>query len=125
MRFTSQEELLIVEFCNEHKHILDGNSSRPDVQKKKKEKWEEFVNQLNALNPTAARRTVEEVKKKWQNMKLKSKEKNAANKREIMKTGGGSSKAMLLSAAEELILTNLGDTPQFSGICGGIETEDE
>ena len=121
MRFTANEEVIIAQFCEDNERILSGNCNRPDAQKLKKEKWEECARKLNAANQLF-QRTGEEVRKKWKNMKAKAKEKHVSRKRSMMETGGGPPPQIELTAAEEVIVTHLGDTPQFSGIPGRIES---
>lgn len=121
MRFLAEEEVAIAEFHEEHKHLLDGTCNKPEAQQRRRQLWSDLAKKLNALNPSA-NRTWDEVKKKWQNLKSKAKVKHTEEKRSLLATGGGPSSSVKFTAAEEVVISNLGTTPQFSGIPGGIES---
>ncbi len=121
MRFTTQEELRIAQFHSDNATVLDGTSNRPDAQKLKRDKWTELANKPNALNP-GQKRSAEDVRKKWQNLKGKAKNKHAERKRSIMATGGGPSTDVKMTDAEEVIVDELCRTPQFNRVTGGIES---
>jgi hypothetical protein len=69
MRFSHKEEVIVKQFCEENASILNRTSTRTDTQEQKREIWESLARKLNVLNPTVVR-SVNELRKKWQNMKF-------------------------------------------------------
>ncbi|XP_046585469.1 uncharacterized protein LOC124292433 [Haliotis rubra] len=67
------------------------------------------------------KRTVEEGKKQYANLKQRAKEKNDASRRP--KTGGGPKPASP-TMPEAAILETMGGRATLSGLAGGIDTED-
>ncbi|WAR12996.1 hypothetical protein MAR_027176 [Mya arenaria] len=82
--------------------------------KAKEAKWDEIVMEINSCGGTS--RTVEEVRKMYQNSKQRAKEKFFRSQ----KTGGGPRDQF--SACDNLLLDKLKDTNVLTGIAGGIMT---
>ncbi|XP_046561657.1 uncharacterized protein LOC124270667 [Haliotis rubra] len=85
----------------------------------KEEAWEEAMAALNAKS-SQIKRTVEEGKKQYANLKQRAKEKNDAIRRP--KTGGGPKPASP-TMPEAAILETMGGRATLSGLAGGIDTE--
>ena len=74
---------------NQQVRLGSGNSA--DKKKYKKQIWRDIVLKLNSAYGNG--RAVEDVKKKWTNLKLNAKSKIDASFREARKTRGGTNTA--------------------------------
>lgn len=119
MKFTKEEEIMIVDFYERKKDVIESSSKVADAQRRKREVWEECATLINSRSST--KKTPIECKKKWQNIKFKSKMSNAARKRSQNETGGGPPEKE--DPVVEKVIDMIGETPSFSGLPGGIESE--
>ncbi|XP_074660508.1 nuclear apoptosis-inducing factor 1-like [Tubulanus polymorphus] len=85
--YTTDETNLLVKLVNDNNAILSGAFSNTITAKRKREIWEEICSKVNAIG--VARRTVDEIKKKWKNIKGEAKKKFVKQNNLISKTGGG------------------------------------
>ncbi|XP_048246219.1 uncharacterized protein LOC124150122 [Haliotis rufescens] len=130
---TEEERILLIDNVNQIQHRLFGKFKGCGTQKGgkiKEQAWEEVVNALNAYDGLyfyfnrksgEVKRTVEEAKKQYANLKQRAKDKSDAIRRP--KTGGGP-KPVSPSFAETLIIENLQDRPTLQGLLDGFDTED-
>ncbi|XP_071119355.1 uncharacterized protein [Haliotis cracherodii] len=121
--WTEEERIVLIDNVNKIQHRLFGKFKGCGTQKGgkiKEQAWEEVVNALNAKSGEV-KRTVEEAKKQYANLKQRAKDKSDAIRRP--KTGGGP-KPVSPSFAETLIIENLQDRPTLQGLLDGFDTED-
>ena len=116
MSFTKAEELRLIELVRENDRKLFGTGLVANGASLRKEAWEDVTNILNSEN-SSAKRSVEQVKKKWHNLKSAAKKKNSEVNRSRLITGGGP-QAESLTNTEAAIVDFVGDTPSFSGLQG-------
>ena len=130
--WTKDEEYTLIEGVEFAGASLRGSGNSADINKKKKSLWLDILRKVNSIHGN--NRGVEEIRKKWNNLKLTSKSKFDASKREVNKTGGGTNSAGVLEEDDALILDAdksisnterisdmFKDTPAFSGISGTVD----
>ena len=66
--------------------ILRGSGNSADKNKRRKQIWKDIAAKLNSAHGNG--RAVEDIRKKWTNLKLNAKSKVDASFREVRKTGG-------------------------------------
>ncbi|XP_046561610.1 myb/SANT-like DNA-binding domain-containing protein 4 [Haliotis rubra] len=87
--------------------------------KMKEQAWMEIAETLN-MKSNFVKRTVEEVKKQYANIKQRAKDKADAIRRP--KTGGGP-KPPSPSLPEAMVLEDLADRPNLQGLVDGFDSE--
>ncbi|RZC39405.1 Myb DNA-bind 5 domain containing protein [Asbolus verrucosus] len=115
--FTSTEITIMVEEVERRRNVLFGPLKGPRLtQFHMYRAWEKVV---EAVAPVV--RGLAEIKKKIRDLKTRTKQKANAFKREARKTGGGENDAVPLSAAEQRVLSFIGNH-SIEGIEGGVDT---
>lgn len=99
--------------------LMKGSGAKGKLKETREREWQMIADKLNSLYDTK-RRTWEEVKKKYYNVKSRSKEKLDGVKRP--KTGGGPPLPPL-TQGEETFLRLADGEPHLSGLQGGIDTD--
>jgi len=118
-RFSEREIEILVSMVKEKNDVLFGKFSDVVSNGKKKEAWGNVVNAVNAVSFTV--RTMEELKKKWDDMKRGTKKRASAVKNDQMKTGGGRPDIPPLTSIEEDVVSILGEERVF-GLPSGLDT---
>lgn len=107
--FTQTELLALVEGVQNQRDIILGKFSDTVSNEKKKREWQTITNSVNAVSNSV--RTVDDIRKKWQDWASVVKGKEAKLKRERKKTGGGKIEEKdELSELEERVIEILGVT---------------
>lgn len=114
-KFTEAELDILVDGVVIYINIIQGRNSTPT---QKKSVWNSITNQINAITPY--NRSHVEVRKRWYDVKRRSKEKQARN-RQIVSSGGGPSQLEAYSSIEDRVLPLLLNE-QVDGVLGGIDT---
>ncbi|XP_050419538.2 myb/SANT-like DNA-binding domain-containing protein 4 [Patella vulgata] len=121
--WSNAEEMVLIEECTKREETLFGKikgcGALGKISKLKENGWQEVVDALNSQFITKKREIVE-VKKKYHNIKQRSKEKLDQMKRP--KTGGGPNPSY--TDAEDLLLNTMEGRPQIEGLSFGIDTDD-
>lgn len=99
-----EQEVLIEEMVCSHE-LLFGKKALRVPESRKRRIWLDIQEKVNAVGVT--QRTVEELRKRWYDMRQRSKEKVAARLAEANKTGGGTSTATDSTPHEELVESTL------------------
>ncbi|XP_068082569.1 myb/SANT-like DNA-binding domain-containing protein 3 [Anabrus simplex] len=86
--FTADEKVYIKELAFRYRDIIENKKSDVVSVSMKKKKWQEITDEFN-MNSQHTKRTAEQVRKCWENMKTKRKQELAQEKRQRMSTGGG------------------------------------
>uniref|UniRef100_A0A8W8NVY6 Myb/SANT-like DNA-binding domain-containing protein n=1 Tax=Magallana gigas TaxID=29159 RepID=A0A8W8NVY6_MAGGI len=113
MNWDPKEEVVLVKEVSKREQLLFGKLDGPGrTTTDKTNSWKEVMDLLNAGNVNS-QRTVPEIKKKYQNIKQKAKEKRST----ILhpRTGGGN-KPSSPNLSEQLLLDNLERSPSFCGL---------
>lgn len=87
--FSKAEEAILKDSYIEYREVIDGALSNRVTKKDKDMAWEKVKENVNASGAGVVR-SVEEVKKKFKNMKQRLKEKMAIERKSVSQTGGGS-----------------------------------
>ena len=111
---------------------MRGSGNCADINKKKKQLWINILTRVNSEHGNA--RSVDEIRKKWTNLKLAAKSKVDSSFREARKTGGGSNQTgiaeneeMMFVSAEKCLSNSdrvtdmFKDTPAFSGVLDAVD----
>ena len=101
--WTKKEECTLIECIEIAGDSIRGSGNTAEINKKKKALWIDIAGKVNSVH--ASNRVIEEVKKKWNNLKLAAKSKVNASHREASRTGGGSNSAGVVEDVESLILS--------------------
>ncbi|XP_061682462.1 uncharacterized protein LOC133504335 [Syngnathoides biaculeatus] len=96
MKFGARELAVLVEEAN--KHIGELQERNLNISRRNAI-WETICKKVNSVGKT--RRTPDEVKKRWQDIRRRTKEKMSQNKTAANKTAGGPAEDVPLSAIEE------------------------
>ena len=81
--------------------------------------WNAVLDCVNAVAPV--RRSLEDIKNKFRDLKHRTKQKAITFKREARKTGGGENEAPPLSDVDLKVVSFIGEE-SIEGIHGGIDT---
>lgn len=111
----------LIEKYEEKIGILKNKEKTADINKKKKNAWEEITNSVNALDGKSCR-TVSQVKTRYKNMYNRAKQKLSRIRSHSTTTGGGSPFAVKLTPTEQKIADLFGESPTFKGIPGSRES---
>ena len=130
--WTKEEESTLINEIESAGEILRGSGNSADINKKKRQLWKDIAAKVNSLHNN--NRAVDDIRKKWNNLKLAAKTKVNASFREERKTGGVSNTSGIVDDEEMLILAadnNLTKSdriremfetsPAFCGISGAID----
>ncbi|XP_078310027.1 uncharacterized protein LOC144618183 isoform X2 [Crassostrea virginica] len=119
--WSSEEEVVLVEEIGKREGILFGKMKGDGcikIGEIRNRGWQEVADVLNARF-SSQKREAQDVKKKYYNIKQRSKEKLDQIKRP--KTGGG--KPVQLTSAEDLFLLGMEGRPQIEGLPFGVDTD--
>ena len=119
--FTENEIKKIVDGVDEHQKVLLSKFSERVTNTKKHASWKDIPSRVNA--GSQCNRTVDDVKKKWEDVKSKTQKRATLVKKDKQKTGGGSLSVPSLTEIEEKVVGIAGDT-WVPEIVGGIDTGD-
>ena len=115
--FTKTELLALVDAIEARRKFLFGPLQGPTLTQYHRDRaWEKVVEAVNAVA-----RTVNDIKKKFKDLKTRTKQKANAFKRSTKKTGGGENEETPLNEMEQKIISFIG-TESIEGIAGGIDT---
>ncbi|XP_061593274.1 myb-related transcription factor, partner of profilin-like isoform X2 [Cololabis saira] len=98
MKFAELELEILVEEANKHIHELQQRNLSIS---KRNAIWQKICDRINAVGKT--KRTADEVKRRWQDMRRRTKEKVAFNNTSATKTGGGPAEEMPLTSIEQQV----------------------
>ena len=132
--WTREEEYSLINEIESAGEILRESGNSADKNKRRKQIWRDIAAKLNSVHGNGS--AVEDIRKKWTNLKLNAKSKVDASFREARKTGEGTNTAghvenedMQILSADRSICADSADrvtemfqnTPAFSGISGAAE----
>ncbi|XP_069671018.1 myb/SANT-like DNA-binding domain-containing protein 3 [Periplaneta americana] len=85
--FTAEEKMYINELASRYQDVVENKKSDVVSVSAKRRKWTEIASEFN-LNSKHSKRTPQQIKKCWENMKTKRKLELAQEKRQRMSAGG-------------------------------------
>ncbi|XP_062602936.1 t-SNARE domain-containing protein 1-like [Saccostrea cucullata] len=118
-RFSEKEIDILVQGVKERSEIINSKFSDVVNNAKKKQSWIEIMEAVNAVS--FSRRTIDELKKKWDDLKRGTKKRASAVQRERTKTGGGKLKIVPLSSMEKEVVSVMGEERIF-GFSAAVDT---
>ena len=118
-KFTGKEVKVMVRKIQENSVTLFSRFSDTITLKKKKIAWMDVHRTVNATSMVS--RSVEEIKKKWDDIKRITKKRAIDVKNDVNKTGGGERLVEPLTETEEMVVSLIGEERIF-GITTGIDT---
>ncbi len=121
--FTETEVSAIVEEVGEKKDILFSSLNNLVTNKLKDDTWRGISAKVNALTPggVTSSRTAAEVRKKWQDLKNRTKAKECERKKKARTTAGGGKPPKDLTEQELQVLNIIGEVA-VNGIPQGVDT---
>ncbi|XP_076086463.1 uncharacterized protein LOC143057109 [Mytilus galloprovincialis] len=117
-RFSQKEVDVLIEKVRCQSDTLFSRFSDTLTNKKKKSAWMEVQNSVNATSMVY--RNVDEIKKKWDDVKRNTKKRAASVRRDRNLTGGGESCVEPLSSVEEAVVSLIGEEKIY-GISEGLD----
>lgn len=100
--FSDEECIIMVNLVKENEKIIECKKTDVTTIKDKENCWEKVTDMFNSESGVR-RRTCKELRMKYENIKRSLKRKIAANKMEVMRTGGGIPKVFVLTPSEEIV----------------------
>ena len=117
-KFLDNEVDILVSKIQEKSDVLFTRFSDTVSNKKKKMAWVEVQNSINATSLVP--RTLEEIKKKWDDIKRSTKKRAVEVKKDRTVTGGGSNEADPLTPMEEMVVSLIGEQKVY-GLAEGVD----
>lgn len=117
----SELDRFLIEKYEEKVGILKNKEKSADINRRKREAWQEITTAVNALDGKGSR-SVEQIKARYKNMYNRAKSKLSKMRRHASGTGGGSASTITLTATEQKIADLFGDSPTFKGILDARES---
>lgn len=118
-KFTEKEVDVMVRKIQENSVTLFSRFSDSITLKKKNIAWNDVHRTVNATSMVS--RSVEEIEKKWDDLKRIIKKRAIDVKKDLNKTGGGERLVEPLTETEEMVVSLIGEEKIF-GITTGIDT---
>lgn len=121
--FSKDEVLLMQEIIGkgDNLSLINGKFCSTLTNKKKHDLWDSIAKDVSNLGFCA--RSSQDCSNKWQNMKREAKECYTEEKLHMRGTGGGPKKAAM-ACSQVQVVDMLKDTASFSGIKGGLDTDE-
>ncbi|XP_064639460.1 nuclear apoptosis-inducing factor 1-like [Lineus longissimus] len=116
--FTAREVAILTQMVRQNASIMTSKFRNMTENDRKNELWTNIATSVNAVG--ICKRTSDEVKEKWRQLKAKAKSQQAKSKKEEKKTGGGP--AVALDMVSETIADIFKADPSWEGIKGGSES---
>jgi hypothetical protein len=117
-RFLDREVDVLVNKVHEKSNILFSKFSDTVSNKKKKTAWVEVQTSVNATSLVP--RSLEEIKKKWDDVKRTTKKRAVDVRKDRTVTGGGESNADPLTPMEEIVVSLIGEQKVY-GLSNGVD----
>ncbi|XP_062599918.1 myb/SANT-like DNA-binding domain-containing protein 4 [Saccostrea cucullata] len=117
-RFLDREVDVLINKVNEKSEMLFSRFSDTISNKRKKLAWTEVQNSVNASSLVP--RTVDEIKKKWDDVKRITKKRAVEVRKDRSVTGGGQNEADPLTPMEEMVVSLIGEERVY-GLADGMD----
>ncbi|CAG9760448.1 unnamed protein product [Ceutorhynchus assimilis] len=119
VNFTMREQNLLFSIALKHKNVIENKQTNATTNCEKNEVWSEVAKEFNATSTDFNNRTVEQLKRCYENRRQSLRKQKAEVRQECLKTGGGpppeqkEEPAALLVLATMDPLTVVGDTNTY------------
>ena len=120
-KFTERELSVLVDEIEGNYQIISAKFTDAVTNDKKNKVWIAITNNVNAVS--CVQRTVDEIRRKWDDLKSRTKKKANDVKKDRQKTGGGEREEPDLTEFEQRVINLIGTTVVY-GLKGGIDTDD-
>ncbi|KAJ1204850.1 hypothetical protein NDU88_000288 [Pleurodeles waltl] len=112
LKFSERELEVLTEECCQHHDELFGRAALTVPEATKKKLWQDIQEKINSLG--VSHRTIEDIKKRWYDLRSRTKERVAERLREMRGTGGGPSSVPPPTPLEERVE----ETLEKEAVCG-------
>lgn len=118
--FSDREISVLIDKVEDNYKILSAKFSDVITSQEKNKVWNDIAEAVNAVS--TVQRTTDELKKKWEDLKTRTKKKASETKKEMGKTGGGEVEGdSALTETELRIIGIIGETLVY-GLKDGMDT---
>lgn len=117
--WSKEEEATLCDLAGKHAAILNARLDNTVNNNNKKQSWEIITNGVNAVGGN--NRNVEQVNKKYHNMRVAVKSIQTQNHKSLHKTGGGPLQIQPLSDSQTKLLQTI-PAASYTGIPGGFDS---
>ena len=103
-RFSSTEVEILINACVENITVLQNGDNSERIKAAKDKAWNEITERVNSVNTTGKQRLPKECRKKWFDLRSRTKAKVATNNQQHLKTGGGASGEVEMTATDQAVV---------------------
>lgn len=89
VNFTRREQNLLFSISLKHKNVIENKKTNSTTNSEKNEAWSEIAQEFNATSTDFNNRTVEQLKRCYENRRQSLRKQKAEVRQECLKTGGG------------------------------------
>lgn len=118
--FTYEEEQLLIKLVEKYKNIVECKKSNSVTWKEKERGWHSIESEFNSSSGKCFR-SVKNLKEKYNNIKKKTKQKWAQEKKMVLKTGGGCYSLPNESNVDNVMKDILGE--QLTGLANNYDDD--
>ncbi|KAJ1120930.1 hypothetical protein NDU88_009077, partial [Pleurodeles waltl] len=120
LKFSERELEVLTEECCQHYDDLFGRAALNVPEATKKQLWQDIQDKINSLG--VSHRTIDDIKKRWYDLRSRTKERVAERLREMRGTGAGPSSVPPPTPLEEMVEETL-EQEAVSGF-GDLDTSE-
>lgn len=103
--FTHNETMLLMSLISDFKNIIENKKTDGVSVQEKNHTWKKITAAFNSVCPESRYRTMESLKKLYDNKKRDTRKEKAEERKEILLTGGGVPKKTIKDPTQDLILS--------------------
>uniref|UniRef100_A0A915JPU6 Regulatory protein zeste n=1 Tax=Romanomermis culicivorax TaxID=13658 RepID=A0A915JPU6_ROMCU len=119
---TGEQCAVLIEQVENSKGVLFSKDGKSGMVRRKNEAWALVASNVNALRSSGQARTINQIKKCWENISSKSQKEIGKKKKKASVTGGGPLPADLTNQEKKIINIFGDNNPVFSGKPGGFDS---
>ncbi|XP_064093226.1 uncharacterized protein LOC135205986 [Macrobrachium nipponense] len=101
------QRLMLLNLIKEHESVINDRSTGSRTLERKRQAWQEITLKFNAMYPDQPPRSSKQVKRCFDHVKRKVKQEDAAVKKKLCRTGGGSPPDLRNHSEEFVIAASL------------------
>lgn len=120
--FTAEEKIICLNIINKYKNIVECKKTDATTWREKECAWKKIESEFNSQSPAGICRTVDNLKKYFENQKKATRKVVANEKRSFFRTGGGSSSTSTVTSDPTFDLTM--EIINKKSVCGLINHND-